>query len=326
MNNKFGILALCLIASGSRTVHGGDLPLKIATQDHPHIRAIQDGRVKVEGCAVEFSTQPASATNQDLINGHQWDVLEVELLPFIVGKSSGAFSDYTLIPVFPTRSFQLRNVYVRTDKGIHRPEDLRGKKIGAAGGSDTAQIWLRGILQSSWSVHPDELTWISTSTRTNASSILSDWLVAGKVDAIFTPEVPQAFIDKNPLIARMFPDYREAEYATFKDTRIFPIITAIAVKEQLVKDNPWLPESLFLAFSESKKIAMQNMTLPLPWGGAQLAETEEVMGKNFWSYGVKSNPKTLGALFRYAQDQGRLSKPLAVDDVFDPSTILLIEP
>jgi 4,5-dihydroxyphthalate decarboxylase len=49
------------------------------------------------------------------------------------------------------------------------------------------------------------------------------------------------------------------------------------------------------------------------------------MGENFWSYGVESNPKTLGALFRYLREQGLLRRPMTIEDVFDPSTMLLLE-
>jgi 4,5-dihydroxyphthalate decarboxylase len=265
------------------------------------------------------------AIQRDRNNKILWDVAEVEILPYIQALAAGGSTDYVLIPVFLSREFQLRNVYIRTDRGIHHPTDLRGKKVGVSGYGGTAPTWVRGTLYSSWSVKAEEITWLDTETSTGANRSLSDWLSSGKVDAILSSVPPKAFTDKNPNVARLFPDYQSIEYERFKETRIFPITTAVALHRELVEKNPWLPESLFIAFSQAKKKAMEDLTLPLPWGGSQLQETEKLMGKNFWSYGVKSNPKSLGALFKLAQDQGLLEKPLTIEDVFEPSTLMLLE-
>ena len=311
-------LGLMMCAGFARA---GDLVLHVATQDHPHVRALEDGRVKVQGCELHFSTQSVQVLNADLIGKKQWDVLEVEILPFMVWKSTGLLTDYTLIPVFPSRRFNLRTLYVKKGSGIVTPEELHGKAIGIESHSDTTLLWVQGILQSSWSIKPQEIIW-----KEAKPEILEQWLLDGHVDAIITKDPPQNFLeDKESKIVRLFPDYEKVESEKFKDTRIFPIMTAIAVRESLIKDNPWLPESLFIAFSEAKKKSMEDLTLPLPWGGEKLEETEKLMGKNYWSYGVKSNPKTLRALFHYAEEQKLLYSPMSIDDVFEPSTLMLLE-
>ncbi len=312
------ILVACVGLLPLHSAMAEELVLKAATQAYPHMRALQDGQVKAQGCELRFSTQTLPALNRDLAVEHVWDVLEVELLPYMIMKSTGALADYTLIPVFPSRAFQLRHVFIRTDSGIKTPADFRGKKIGVPSHADTTLIWVRGILQSSWSVKPEDVTW-----KEATPSTLSDWLITGQVDAIITPK-PSSALEKNAKTKHLFPDYKMAEYDQFKETRVFPITTAIAVKKSLIKDHAWLPESLFRAFSESKKRAIAAHVLPLPWGGSQ-EETEQLMGKNFWSYGVKSNPKTLRALFRYAEEQKVLHAPLTIEDVFDSSTLLLLE-
>ena len=37
---------------------------------------------------------------------------------------------YALIPAFPSRAFRHSSIFVRTDRGISKPEDLRGKIVG----------------------------------------------------------------------------------------------------------------------------------------------------------------------------------------------------
>jgi 4,5-dihydroxyphthalate decarboxylase len=280
----------------------------------------------VEGCELHLSTHSLASLQADVDGAKSWDVVEVDLLPYMEKIAAGQKSDYVLIPVFLARQFQMRHFYIRTDRGIKQLADLRGKKIGVDGYGGTTPTWLRGSLQIRAHVKPEEMTWLDTRSSSAPVGSLSSWLADGTVDVIVSTDTPKAYSDKKPNVGRLFEDYRAIEQEWFRESRVFPIMTAVAVKQSLVKENPWLPEALFLAFSKAKAKAYADLTLPLPWGGDQLDETQKIMGKNFWSYGVKSNPKTLGAIFSFAESQGLLAKKLPFDDVFEPSTLELIEP
>ena len=320
--NKTAFILSAAVLLPVHFLYAETIALQVATQDHPHIRALLDGRVKAQGCELQISTHSLKAILQ---KQNHWDVSEVEILPYIEDLAAGRTTDYVLIPVFLSREFQLRNVYIRTDRGIHSPVDLRGKSIGVSGYGGTAPTWVRGTLESSWSIKPSEITWLDTETSGEPNSSLSDWLASGKVDAILSSVPPKLFVDKNPKVARLFPDFKQIEYAQFKETRIFSIDTALAVRRDVAQQNPWLAESLFIAFSQAKKSAMADLTLPLPWEESNLADTQRLMGKNFWSYGIKSNPKSLGAIFTLARDQKLLARPLTIEDVFEHSTLMLLE-
>lgn len=123
----------------------------------------------------------------------------------------------------------------------------------------------------------------------------------------------------------MFTDPKSVEQEYFKSTRIFPIITALAVRKELVDANPWLPEAIFIAFAEAKSRALEEGSVPLPWGPQYRDETIELMKKDYWSYGIQNNPKTLSALFKYAHAQGLTRKELNPDEVFSLETLQLID-
>ena len=115
------------------------------------------------------------------------------------------------------------------------------------------------------------------------------------------------------------------EQAYYKKTEIFPIMHAVAVKTSLLKDHPWLAKAIFDAYSESKQLAYKEMARlgwasdMLPWYGQELQETQALMGKNFYSYGLnKNNIKTLKTLFRYSYEQGLSNRELSVDELFHP--------
>ena len=63
----------------------------------------------------------------------------------------------------------------------------------------------------------------------------------------------------------------------------------------------------------------------LPWYGQELEETRQLMGDNFYSYGIKPNRKTLEALFRYSHQQGLTRRELIIEELFHPASLELTE-
>ena len=68
-----------------------------------------------------------------------------------------------LIPVFPLRLFRHRSIFIRTDRGIEKPEDLRGKGTSTPGYSSTSLTWIRGMLRDEYGVSPNEIEWVIAS-------------------------------------------------------------------------------------------------------------------------------------------------------------------
>jgi 4,5-dihydroxyphthalate decarboxylase len=106
---------------------------------------------------------------------------------------------------------------------------------------------------------------------------------------------------------------------------------AVAIRNDVVKKNPWLPEAVFHAYSQAKQQmykAMQDLgwaMISLPWIGNELEETRALMGDNYWPYGITPNRKTLEALFQYSYEQGLSTRQLTIEELFHPSTLKLIE-
>lgn len=332
------------------------LPLKVTGYKFPRLAALADGKVKVEGCDMEFTVGKIGDMNTDVFSGTQtYDVTEIGLHPFMLAYANDNFRDYTLLPIFPLRLFRHKSVFIRTDRDIIKPEDLRGKKIATPGYSSTSLTWIRGIFQDEYGIKPEEIQWIVSSKDSSAKDAgkaskqenmfpegvpisfgpegkdESDLLVSGEVDALFHAAEPKAYIEGNPIVARLFPDSKAVERAYYKKTGIFPIMHAVAIKKSILKQNPWLAEAVFNAYSEAKKMAYQNMSKAgwfmdmLPWYGQELEQTQTLLGDNFYSYGIESNRKTLEALFRYSHQQGLSSRELTVEELFVPASIKLTE-
>jgi 4,5-dihydroxyphthalate decarboxylase len=333
---------------------GNGLPLKVTGYSFDRLEAQMAGKVAIEGCNSQFILGKIGDMNADTFAGTQMaDVTEIGMHPFMLAYANDNFRDYTLLPVFPLRTFRHKSVFVRKDSGITKPEDLRGKVIGSPSYSSTALTWLRGIFQDEYGISPKDVKWLMAAKDSSAGTagqiskqeavvpegISMDWgtpgkdeselLLSGEIDAIFHAIEPKGFVEGHPNIGRLFADPKSEERAYYKKTGIFPIMHAVAIRESLVEENPWLAEAVFNAYSQSKSIAYKKMINlgwamnSLPWYGQELEETRALMGDDFYSYGIENNRKTLEALFRYSYEQGLASKELTIEELFAPKSLKL---
>lgn len=316
--------AIVWVAWGHARAEESILPLDVATQNYAHTRLLQEGSVKVSGCELRYTPLPLSALRAPT---KKFDVMEVDLLPFLARMAAGEPQDYALIPVFLLREFPLRDVWIRTDRGIMRPEDLRGKRVGVDGYGSSGAAWIRKFLESSATLKTEDITWVDVSQDPLPHKTLEELIQSGKVDALIYPGTPEG---AGP-VRRLFPNYAGIEQETFKTSRVFPLATALAVRTDLIKENAWLPEALFVAFVEAKRRAVENLgtdqepKIPLPWGPESYQATLDLMGKDYWSYGVPNNPRSLKALLDAAFAQGLLKRELKVEEIFEPSTLQLTD-
>ncbi len=106
---------------------------------------------------------------------------------------------------------------------------------------------------------------------------------------------------------------------------------AVAIKKTLAQKNPELVPLVFKAYSESKQKAydylgyLASIVDILPWANQEFEATKELMGENYFSYGIEPNRKTLESLFRYSYEQGLCSKHLTIENLFLPSSLGLTE-
>jgi 4,5-dihydroxyphthalate decarboxylase len=155
----------------------------------------------------------------------------------------------------------------------------------------------------------------------------SELLLSGGCDALITAITPQAVVDGNPNIRALFTDIKRIEQQYFRDTGLFPIMHVVAIRADVAREQPWLPAAVFRMYSEAKKIAYANLETStvlrtsLPWAAEEYAETQQVMGDDYWRYGIEANRKELETVMRYTHDQGLVATLGDYVDMFHPSTL-----
>lgn len=323
------------------------LTVSVAGVDYDRTRALFDGTVQIAGCETICCAMSPEEAFHRAFRYQEFDITELSLSNTMALIARDA-SPYVAIPVFPSRLFRHSSIYIRTDRGIQRPQDLRGKVIGVPEYAMTAAVWIRGILQDQYAIRAADVKWRSGGLEEPgrearvrlelppeidlqpipAGETLSGLLDSGRIDGLISALAPSCFA-RNPLVQRLFPDYRTAEEAYFAETRMFPIMHIVGIRRSLVERHPWLPVSTYVAYAQAKAICYRQLETighlftTLPWPVEEFARARELMGEDFWSYGVDANRRELAAVTRYAVEQGIIDRQLSVEELFAPSTLSL---
>jgi 4,5-dihydroxyphthalate decarboxylase len=270
-----------------------DVPITVASGEYDRIRAIRDGLVKVEGCAVTYHVVEPNQLFVRNLKAQEFDVSEMSFSTYIALRDQGK-AHYTAIPVFLSRAFRHSAIFVRTDRGIASPADLKGKRVGTPEYFTTMLVWMRGLLSDEYRIKPSDLRWrlgpLERPALASAPSLpagpientedveieaipagktLASMLAAGELDAVFSARPPSCFRHASPspppqtadgreAVARLFPDYRAAEQAYYRKADVYPLMHAVGIRNSLVEQHPWMAGSLFTAFAKAKEIAVAD--------------------------------------------------------------------
>lgn len=245
------------------------------------------------------------------------------------------------LPLFTARDFFHSRIYVRSDAGIKKPEDLKGRRVGFPDYQMTAAVWIRGLLHHEFGVTVRDAQWfqggfeqpgyvqraamdlppdISVTTIPQDKSIMG-MLLNGELDAVASPGRPRAFTEGNPKVKRLFPDYREAEKAYYRKTKLFPASHIVVLRHDVYEQHPWVVRPLIEAFIEARDAgwrAIQNVRiLSLPWLAQDLEEIREVFrGEHPYPYGFKGSLVTVTALTQYLYEQGITKRKVEPAEIF----------
>ncbi|CAB4901181.1 unannotated protein [freshwater metagenome] len=320
------------------------LRLTMAAVDYDRFRGLQDGRVSVEGIDLEIVPLEVEEIFYRQMKYSEFDVSEMSLSSYVASIGRDTFP-YIAIPAFPSRYFRHQSMFVRSDSGITKPEELIGRRVGVPEYQITAGVWQRGILADDYGVQAQDIEWFSGGVESPgrdekqaislpngvtvhpiaAGETLSKLVLEKKLDALLTAHVPHIFYETDKL-RRLFPDYKAVEKDYFRRTKIFPIMHVMVIRQEILAREPWVARSLLKAFEEALQLARadlmyrSSLKIMLPWLAEHVSETVDALGDNFWTYGIDPNRHVLEAFLRYSFEQGLAQRQFSPEEIFFPST------
>ena len=150
---------------------------------------------------------------------------------------------------------------------------------------------------------------------------------SGEIDALYTARAPSSFMRGSGKVRRLFEDYPAVERAYYDKTRIFPIMHTVVIRREVYERNRWVAQSLTKALCAAQKLAYEDLhdtgalMCMLPWLLPQVEETEKLMGRDFWPYGLEANEHTLSTFLRYSFEQGLSKRQLTPREIFAPESL-----
>ena len=324
------------------------LPISLACCAYDRTTAIFDGRAPIEGCEVFATPMHPEEAFHRAFKYQEFDVTELSFSSYMLTTARGE-SPYIGIPAFVSRLFRHSSIYIRTDRGITSPEDLKGKLVGVPEYQMTAALWVRGILEDEYGVRPSDIRWrnggLEEPGREERAPLrlpdeieleslpvdqtLAQWFAEGKLDALVTARAPSCFLQGAPGVGRMFPDYPAVEAAYYEKTGMFPIMHLIGIRRSIYEKHPWVAVNVYNAFVHAKALAYEelreigHLKATLPWPVAAFDQASRVMGADYWSYGVQANQKEITAMTGYSYGQGLSERRLGAEELFAPATFEL---
>jgi 4,5-dihydroxyphthalate decarboxylase len=318
------------------------LNLSVAIGDYDRNRPLINGAVQMDGVDPTFMTLPPEEIFFRAFRNEDFDICECSLSSFTV-KTADGNCPYVGVPAFVSRMFRHTSIYVRTDR-IKKPEDLKGKRVGVPEYQLTANVWARAILEDDYGVAPKDIHWIrggiEHAGRPEKISIklpdgvrldsapegktISELLAKGEIDGFIAPRPPTTMNEPN--VGWLFRDPVAAAKDYYKRTSIFPIMHLIGVRKTLADKHPWLPAAVLKAFEQSKAKGLAALLdtsatkVTMPFVEERMAETRELMGEDFWPYGLEANRKQLEVFLRHHHSQGLSSRLVKPEELFHPGT------
>lgn len=321
------------------------LHLTLACEDYDRTRPVKDGLVKPEGIELNYLVMPVEEIFWRMMKYEEFDASELSMGAFLTAASRGR-RPFVALPVFPSRTFRHRCIFVNTDSGIRRVEDLRGKRMGVPEYSMTAAVWLRGMFQHEYGVAPSEIHWVQAGEEhpgrkdrvdfelpsgirleSRPDTTLNALIESGEIAAMMSPRMPTCFLEGSPRVKRLFPNYRQVEMDYFKKTAMFPIMHVLVIKRSIYEKEPWVAQTLYKAFCEAKEICMRDLydtnilRVSLPWTSAEYEDTRDLMTADYWAYGLEPNRANLETLHGYLLEQGLIKQRLNLDELFAKETV-----
>jgi len=152
-----------------------------------------------------------------------------------------------------------------------------------------------------------------------AGQSLSDMLVAGEIDAMYSPPRPSRYDRTAGPIVRLFPDVRGIEGDYFRRTGCFPPQHLIVLKREVWERDRSIAPRLTEAFIRANTMfaqAQRNFPYVSPWLEAELEETEALMGADFYQDGFDKNRRQIEVFCRQAYESGLTGRLVTAEEYF----------
>jgi 4,5-dihydroxyphthalate decarboxylase len=289
----------------------GKTTLHTMLGNYPNTKALKSAAVHSDLIDFDFAeVKVANNLFKSVVRDAKYDVAELAIVTYLQAKAYG--KPYVLLPAVLVSRGQHHTIAYNSDRGVLRPSDLAGKRVGVRAYTVTTSTWVRGILASDYGVDLGKIEWISFEDphvaeykdpsfvkRAPAGKELVQMLLDGELDAAV---VGDKFPD--PRLKHLIPDPENAAQKWAERHHGVPINHMVVVREALSRSRPDLIREVFQRLHDSKRAA--GLT-----DGAALDP---------YRFGVDACRPILEVIIDYCHQQQLIPRRMSVDELFDDTT------
>lgn len=325
------------------------LELSAALSDNENTRPLLNGSVVPDGIRLIPTPLHPSEMFWRQLRFADFDISEMSMSSLLIATAQKP-TPWVAIPVFTTREFYHTRILVRTDAGIEKPSDLRGKRIGVPEYQQTAAIWARGVLQHEFEVHARDMEWFMervpdkshggatgftapagvTVHQIPSTTNIGEMLMRGELDATLMYHTSKNLVDRSRIdvlssgkVRALFD--REAEgHRYFKKTGVYPINHTVVIRRALIERYPFVALNLYSAFVAAKtKVAARGEDLLRRYFATGLLDPEvrRALANDPMPYGFGATRPILEMVAQYVHEQGLTARRVGIEEIFAPSTL-----
>jgi 4,5-dihydroxyphthalate decarboxylase len=326
------------------------LTLSIALSDNERTRPLAQGRFQPQGVRLIPTVVHPSEMFWRQLKYRDFDISEMSLSSLFIATARGD-RNWVALPIYTSRTFFHTNILVRADRGILRPEDLRGKRVGVPEYQQTAALWSRGILEHEFGVSARDIEWYMERgpdkshggatgfrppegvrlTQIAPSTNIGEMLVRGELDATLLYLNNRNLVDRSTLdldtvdvIQPLFKDKQAETRRYFAKTGIYPINHTVVIKRELHERHPWLALNIYHAFVAAKKdVERETAETMQSYFDTGLVDPagQKALQADPKAYGMKASRKVIETIAGFVHEQGLTDRRVAVEELFAPSTL-----
>lgn len=309
------------------------LPLTIAVRDYDFVAPLALGDVRPEG--IDLTVVRAFDALRRVADDPAVHGGEASFSRHVQRLAAGDRS-FVGLPAFVMREFRHRAFFVRRRSGLARMGDLAGKRVGLDAWPNSGNTWSRALMHEA-GAGLDRVGWVVGPVNPGdppappdrlppgvepapPGRSLVEMLLAGELDAVISAWEPAGFHEPGSPVVRLYPNYRAAEQAHYRQSGIFPAHHIVTLRREVAERHPWAAASLFEAFVAARDLAdRQRWKLheASAWLLRDLEEQAALFGPAYRPYGYRENRAMVAAFCAEQRAQGLIPAPIDPDTVFE---------
>ena len=277
--------------------------------NYPNTAALKNGKLHSDLIDFKFAdVKVANSFFKQIVRDAKFDVGELAIATYLQAKSFN--KPYVLLPAVLVSRGQHHTIAYNADRGLLKPSELAGKRVGLRAYTVTTATWVRGMLAEENGLDLNKVEWITFEDphvaeyrdppgvkRAPAGKELVKMLLDGEIDAaVVGDKLP------DPRLKHLIPDHEAAAQRWAQRHGGIPINHMVVVRSELSESSPDVVAEIFRLLVESKK------------AGETSRDPEPLR------FGVEACRPVIETMIEYCHQQGLIPHRPSVDSLFDEVT------